>query len=121
MAMLDPLLAPYMQQALGGGQITERDMKQLLQALPAGGGLGGLLGPQVGMGPAAPMPQAPGVIEHGSSGRGMNSALVGSLLGGQGGGPGQATFNSGTGNWTPGPGGFPAPQGASMLMQAAGK
>lgn len=107
---IDPFSVPFMQQAFGGGPLTEREMKQLLQSSPA---LGGMMGGMFGGGfggmrgaPSAPIMQGPGVIEHGSSGRGMNSLLVGQMLSGHGGGPRQATMGS-NGNWIPGPGGFP--------------
>lgn len=117
---IDPFLAPYMQKAFGGGQLTENDVKSLLQGPNspfAPGMLGGMAGGgmssgsmgsglRLGSAPPAPIMQGPGVIEHGSSGRGMNSALVGSMLGGNGGGRGQATMGS-NGNWIPGAGGFP--------------
>lgn len=108
MALIDPMAVPYMQQAFGGGPLTERGMKQILQGSSGMGGAGGLLGGGVagpGIGAAAPMPQAPGLIEHGSSGRGPNSMLMGALGGGN-----QASYDPLSGNWTPGSGGFPVQQ-----------
>jgi hypothetical protein len=120
---IDPLSVPYMQRAFGGGQLDGRDLRQLLQGSPmqhgllAGGAMGGgtpMGGGGLGLGsaPPAPMAQGPGVIQHGSSGSGPNSMLMGALsgLGGN-----QASFDPTSGNWTPGAGGFPAGIG-SMLM-----
>lgn len=137
MPMIDPMLVPYMQQAFGGGgQLTERDMKSLaMSGMLGGGGGGGMLGGGgMGLGSAQPaqIAQAPAPVMHGSSGKGMNSLLVGQNLSGTGGGPGQmgggqATYNPGTGNYTPGPGGFQAQSGlgnlpgVGALQSAAGK
>ena len=129
---VDPLGIPFLQKALGQGQLTEKDLQEALQKLGGpfgqgmqmgmgGGAQGGGGAPMLsglGMGPQAPAPNMPPITQHGSSGRGMNPLLVGQMLGNQGGG--QATQGP-NGDWIPGPEGFPAATSAgnSPLAGAA--
>ena len=122
MAMIDPMMAPYMQQAFGGGELTERDLQQVMRNPQMGGGgiLGGA-GSQRGMGQImqAPvhsmMPQQGG----GGGGKGPNKDLIASLMAGGnplGGLFGGSATKGGDGNWTPGPQGF----GSASLGQRLG-
>ena len=115
--MVDPLGIPFLQKALGSGQLTEQDLRQLMQQ-QGGGALGqGLMAgmgggspgggsPQIGnlgSGQSAPiqMPQMMGNSDQ--PGRGPNPAIMGALNDMMN--P-HASMGAG-GNWTPGPQGFP--------------
>ncbi len=111
----DPMTVPYMKQAFGGGQLTERDMKSLaMSGMLGGGGFGSMLGGRgMGLGSAQPAPimQAPAPIMHGSSGKGPNQEVLGALLG-------KPSTQAANGDWIMGSGGFPAESGLGNLPGA---
>ncbi len=79
MPMIDPMSVPYMQQAFGGGQLTEHDMKNMMMmGGMLGGGMGGMGNRGMGLGSAQPaqIAQGPAPIQHGSSGSGPNQGLM---------------------------------------------
>jgi hypothetical protein len=119
--MIDPLGIPFMQKALGQGQLSEQDLRQLLQQQGSVGGAQGMLGgmggagpssPQLsqnlGTGPAQPPPQFQGLM--GSSdqpGNGPNPMIM-QMLNSMG-GPG--SFNTSQG---------PIPAGVNVTPQQGG-
>lgn len=113
---IDPLMVPYMQKAFGGGQVTEQELQQIMRGPGFSQGVGNAMGSQpmgsampqignLGAGAAAPiaMPQMMGSSNQ--PGRGPNPMLMGMLA--NMGGP-SASYDKASGNWTPGPQGFPS-------------
>ena len=124
MTTLAPLGIPFMQKALGQGQLTDKELQEILRSpnSPFGRGgsaAGGMMGvggssPQMlsglGMGQLAQVPQQQMLQSKtfGPSGGGQNMGLFGG---------GQATQGA-NGDWTPGPQGFPSSGGGGDPMQA---
>lgn len=128
--LIDPLGIPFMQKALGSGQLSEQDLRQIMQGsggagmfgqgMPMSSGVAGPTSPQLsqnlGIGPMQPPPQFQGLM--GSSdqpGRGPNQQIMNMLsnLGGS------ASFDQPSGNWMPGPQGFPEPSGGGGIGNGA--
>jgi hypothetical protein len=114
---IDPMGMEFLRKALGGGQVTEQELQQIMKssgspfAQGMSAGLGGApmgsAAPQIGnLGSGAPAPiQMPQMM--GSSdqrGQGPNPMLM-QMLASTGGGHATQAPN---GDWMPGPQGFPA-------------
>lgn len=121
--MLSPLGIPFMQRALGQGQLSEQDLRQIMQEQGGQSSVGGMMrggvggmGPatpqigNIGMGPSAPQqPPMPFFQDQQQWGPQQQ--------GGGGGGSPMASFDPSSGNWTPGPGGFPQQDRAETALR----
>lgn len=99
---IDPLGVPFMQKALGQGQLTEKELQEILRGPNSPfGGMGMSVGGGLGMGQLAQVPGPRPVQSNmfGPSGNGPNASLMGALTG-------ESATQDGNGNWIPGPQGF---------------